>query len=476
MLRQIYIYFEKNIIFSYSYALAFNDQQFKKVQDLLLEFVAVPIPDQFFHRPFGNYQLSYLTSNHVFYLFIADIVDKKEYINEILNKTIKRFQFLFSNPLNIKKENKEKESFIQFLREVQYNLHSKIALIGPLGSGKTLFTNLIRTKDEPKSFMNFAKSYKIEINNFFFDLWDFQLNDNFSPLWNKLISGSDLILLVIDSTDYNREIISHFINLQKTDAKFSKLLILANKQDLSNAVTPTLIEEELKIPTIGVSLKDPGIKNQLIRIISDQLNLKKEMPSEFDDLLLNAENNVINKEYSEAIKKFNNLIDICKEFQEFTLMFALEQRIIEIENLIKEEEKQKEIEKYRTDTPEKIIFTKKVSVKSLPTQETNTTIKLSAKKEFNKIEKTTKRTSLKQQDFKINLDVLKKDEISKNSLKTLEEQLFNIIKQKHGSISLKLCKIYIDQLKEKIKRPLTRDDLNKAAEIFIKRKEDTNYF
>jgi len=476
LLRQIYIYFEKNIIFSYSYALAFNDQQFKKVQDLLLEFIAIPIPDQAFHRPFGNYQLSYITSNHVFYLFIADIVDKKEYINEILNKTIKRFQFLFSNPLNINKENKEKQSFIQFLREVQYNLHSKIALIGPFGSGKTLFTNLIRIKDEPKSFMNFAKSYKIEINNFFFDLWDFQLNDNFSPLWNKFISGSDLILLVIDSTTYNRQIISHFINLQKTDAKFSKLLILANKQDLSNAVTPTLLEEELKIPTIGVSLKDPDIKNQLIRIISDQLNLKKEMPSEFDDLLLNAENNVINKKYSEAIKKFNNLIDICKEFQEFPQMFALEQRIINVENLIKEEDKQKEIEKYRTDEPEKIIFTQKVAVKSLPTQETNTTIKFSAKKEFNKIEKTTKRTSLKPQDFKVNLDVLKKDEIAKNSLKTLEEQLFNIIKQKHGSLSLKLCKIYIDKLKKTTKRSLTRGDLIKASEIYIKRKEDTNYF
>ncbi len=465
MLRQIYIYFDNTIIFSYSYALAFNDEQFKKVQDLLVEFIAAPIPDQFFNRPFGNYQLFYITFNDVFYLIIADPVDKKNYINEILNKIIKKFQFLFSDPSNIKKENKKKDIFIQFLREVQYDLHSKVALIGPLGSGKTLLANLIRTKDEPKSFMNFAKSYKIKINNLFFDLWDFQLNDNFSPLWNKFISGSDLVLLVLDSTTYNRENSSHFINLQKRDAKFSKLIILANKQDLINAVNPNLIEKELKIQTIGISLKVPNIKEQLISMISDPLNLKKELPSEFDDLLINAENNVINKNYSEAIKIFNYLIEICKNFQEFARLFALEQRIIEIENLIKEEEKQKEIEKYKDNKPEKVKFSQKISVKPLPTQEPNTTIKFSVKKEFNKKEK----TSLKPQDIKINLDALKKDEISKFSLKTLEEQLFDIIKQKHGSLSLKLCKIYIDKLKETINRSLTRDDLKKAAEIYIKR-------
>ncbi len=471
MLRQIYIIYDKKIIFSYSYALAFNNEQFKNVQDLLNEFIDLPIPNQFFHRPFGNYQLFYITRNKIFYLIIADLVDKRDYINEILNKITKRFQNLFPNSLEIKEKNKEKNEFIEFLKDIHYELHSKIALIGPYGSGKTTIANLLKLNLEPKIFMNFAKSYKISIENLYFDLWDFQLEDNFSPLWNKFLSGSDLILLVFDSTNHKTKTLTHFINLQKTDAKFSKLIIFANKQDLSEAIEAKQIEKEFNFPVFGISLKDFEIKNKLIKIISNELKIKKEFPSEFDDLLKKAENEVINKNYSEAIKHFNYLKNICKKFQEFIHLSSIEQKISEIEKLIEKEKKEKEVEKFKVKAPEKISFSQKVSVKPLPPQDKTTKIITSEEKPIKEIEKKTRKQFLKPQDIKVNLDAVKEDSIIKTSFDTLESELFYLIKEKQGIISLKLCKTYVDRLQNKLERPLTSVDLHKAAEIYLKKKK-----
>jgi len=471
LLRQIYIIFNKNIIFSYSYALAFNSEQFKNVQDLLNEFIDLPIPNQFFHRPFGNYQLFYITRNNVFYLIIADLVDKSDYVNEVLNKIIKRFQNSFPNSLEIKEKNKERNEFTEFLKKIHYELHSKIALIGPYGSGKTTIANLLKLNFEPKIFMNFAKSYKINIDNLNFDLWDFQLEDNFSPLWNKFLSGADLILLVFDSTNYKTKILTHFINLQKTDAKFSKLIIFANKQDLSETIKAKQIEDEYNFPVFGISLKDSEIKNKLINIISNELKIKKEFPSEFNDLLKIAENEVINKRYLDAINHFNHLKDICKKFQEFIHLSAIEQKISEIEKLIEKEKKEKEVEKFKVKAPEKISFSQKVLVKPLPPQVKTTKIKTPEEKPTKEIEKKPEKQFLKPQDIKVSLDTVKKDSIMEKSFDTLESELFYLIKEKQGNLSLKLCKTYVEKLQNKLKRSLTSVDLNKAAEIYLKRKE-----
>ena len=80
--------------------------------------------------------------------------------------------------------------------------------------------------------MDFAKSSLIQIDNLSFDIWDFQLQENFSLLLSKFIGGSDLILFLIDSKNFNLKLIDHFLNLIEKDGKFSKILVIANKSDL----------------------------------------------------------------------------------------------------------------------------------------------------------------------------------------------------------------------------------------------------
>jgi len=112
-------------------------------------------------------------------------------------------------------------------------------------------------------------------------------------------------------------------------------------------------------------------------------------------------------------------------------------------------------------------------VKPLPPQVKTTKIKTSEKKPIKEIEKKPKKQFLKPQDIKVNLDPVKKDLIIEKSF-ALESELFYLIKEKQGNLSLKLCKTYVEKLQNKLKRSLTSVDLNKAAEIYLKRKEISN--
>lgn len=511
MFRQLYIFYANKTIFSHSYALAFDEQQFSKVNEILKEYIEQPVSNQFFNRPYGNFQIFYVSMKGLFYLVIADHVDKKDYIQDIIKKIDKKFHELFPNPNDISEDAEHRGEFLLYLTEAHYDLHSKIALIGPMDVGKTSIAEILKGPEEPKTIMNFAKSYKINIANIYFDLWDFQMNDNFSLLWNNFIRGSDLVILVLDSTKINVKTVSHFKNLHKMEAKFSKIIVLANKQDLSEAEDLKQIENKIETSVLGITLKDPGIKTELQAIISDGLNLKKELPAEFGQILKNAENLALKEEYVNAIMNFKTLITMCKDYQDFSYLGTFEDRIRELDNLRKEKEKQEEIEKRKIKAPEKIKFTGKVAVKALPLpgsvkksstqirqppQPKETTVSFDAltKKEPPTVqEELPKKKKLMAGDIKINIPPLqaKKQKIKPepkfsapvvpepkskpntttkllNSPKNQYEILFNFIQQKGGDLSLALCKEYIEKMKRNLDRPLRTEDIEKAAEIFVK--------
>jgi len=478
--RQLYLFYDNNTIFSHSYALAFDEQQFKKINEVLREYIEQPVPNQFFHRPYSNFQIFYTHVSGVFYLIIADLVDKREYIEEVLDKIIKKFQELFPSPSEITANTSSRSQFLDFLNEIHYELHPKIAIIGPVGVGKTTIAEILKGPEEARSIMNFAQSYKVNISNLYFDLWDFQMKDNFSPLWNNFVRGSDLVVLIFDSSNYNTKTITHFINLRNAEAKFSKILALANKQDLENAEEPAKIQNELDLPVLGISLKDPDVKNNLIAVLADGLNLKKELPAEFGQLLKDAEDKAHKGVFTEAISNYRKLVQICKDYQDFSYLGTFEDRIKELVVLKKEKEKKEELEKRKIKAPQQIQFSDKVAVRTLPSLGDE---KKTSKPSVTPIETTkpTKKRKLTASDIKIKIPPQpqskpeetptlkpqpKPEAAPKPIPKTQEEKLFYLIQEKNGNLSLELCKQYIEKMESNLQRPLTDEELQKAAEIY----------
>ncbi|TEB19807.1 small GTPase [Perkinsus sp. BL_2016] len=84
-------------------------------------------------------------------------------------------------------------------------------------------------------------------------LFSNQFNQSFRPYWRCYYANTDAIVYVIDSADKDRintakaELSSM---LQEDELKNTLLLILANKQDLPDALSPTTISEILQLTEI----------------------------------------------------------------------------------------------------------------------------------------------------------------------------------------------------------------------------------
>ena len=163
-------------------------------------------------------------------------------------------------------------------------MRSKISIMGPINAGKTTLYNLLKSNDE-HDFMDFAKSSTFDIDGVSFELWDFQLKDNFSPLWQKFVSGSDLIILLFNLANYNLKIMNHFLNIQKTESNYSKLLLIGNKRDLIDDKDIKRVRNELNISDFEeISLNSPDAKLSVQSLIKKILGLKDDLPQDFDKL------------------------------------------------------------------------------------------------------------------------------------------------------------------------------------------------
>jgi len=365
MLRQFHIFQNENLLFTHSYAIGLANEDLDRVKNVI---ISAPMPGKTFQRPVSDFQIFHHKIGTIDYCFIADMVDSISYIDKSLKKVINKFKELFPNPKDIKESTEIKTEFINYLSEIQTELHSKIALVGPVGAGKTTLYNMIKSGEE-RAIMNFAKSSTLSISNLNFDLWDMQLNDNYTLLWTKFIGGSDLLILMLDSSNYNLKILNHFINLQKREGRLSKSLVIANKKDLVDDEAIRIIKNELENDDIQeLSLIDPGAKSEVFRLITEVLGLKKVLPSNFGDMIKEAEKLELENNTVAAIAKYKELINICETYQDFLYLknFKLKLNVLN-SKLEKQMQERKAIErKKKFEPPDKIKFAQKINVKTLP--------------------------------------------------------------------------------------------------------------
>ncbi len=497
MLRQLHIFYKKEIVFTHTYAMAIGDEELSNVKKVLSSYLEMPMPGKTFQHPGSNFQIFHRSSSNFLFLFITDLIDNKDYIENILIRIIDKFRSLFPELESTEKSTLYNDEIIGFLNQLQHNMHSKIAIMGPFNSGKTFLYNMLKDNEE-REIADFAKAAIFNINELSFDLWDFQLAENFHGLWGKFIKGSDLILLLFDVSNYNLKVIEHFLQLHKQESNLSKLLIIGNKVDLVN-------EEEIKLSknllNIGefkkISLKKSDAKQQILELISLSLGLKKSLPDNFNAIIKEAEKYEIDENYVLAISKYKELINICNKYQDFLYISEFKEKLQNLYNKIEnfKKSRRKDESKLKFEIPGQIKFHSKISVSPLPAESKQDLIKpvppkkifiempLEGKYEKKKVEKLTlftqedkevasKKDFLKFED--INLDLTSKT-IEETDLQIEKEftpsdfpqKLQALIENYGSSLSLKLCEHLINELKTTLARPLTTNDLETAAEIFV---------
>ncbi len=526
MLRQIHIFLESELLFVKDYARALGTEELTNVKKIIQKYIDMPMPGKTFQRAVSNFQIFHRASGNLYFLFITDLVDSLQYIESIIIKIIEKVKELFPNPKDINGSSPANNEFNELLDQIQRELHSKITIIGPVNSGKTTLYKLLKNGEE-KTIMDFARTSTFEIDGLYFDIWDFQIRDNFSPLWSKFVSGSDLIIVLFNLANYNLKIFNYFLDIQKLNSNYSKLLIVGNKRDLVEEHDIKRIKNELNLSDFKeLSLNSFDAKSQVLQSIREALDLKKNLPSNFESLVKEADNLVLEGKKVQALAKYKELIFISESYQNIIYTKNLEKKIQDISKKIqKESEKRKEIDKEKDfEMAKPLLFKRRITVKPLPSLESSdqpqeqaevmeelTPVPQKPAQKLVSFQKLEKEIEIKPPKIpKPPLKIIKtisapKDESKKvEPTKTIEQKpkakmpmelfgthkdlkkdidksmvidytkvLQRIITQKGSSLSLKLCHNLITELESSLGRPLTIEDVELAAEFFVKQEKLT---
>jgi small GTP-binding protein len=127
----------------------------------------------------------------------------------------------------------------------------RILLLGLDGAGKTTVLFRLHLGHTISTIPTIGFNVeKVKHRNIMFTAWDLGGQQRIRNLWGHYILGTDAILYVVDSVDSERlaEAREELRQIMRSDElEEVVLLVLANKQDLKGALSPSAISRELRL-------------------------------------------------------------------------------------------------------------------------------------------------------------------------------------------------------------------------------------
>ncbi len=149
----------------------------------------------------------------------------------------------------------------------------KVSLVGAQNVGKTAVKNLLEghpndaTAREPTIGVGFGK---VIVDDKTCCLWDYGGQKQFQFMWDSFMKGTKLTIIVTDSSEKNvedtKDMLARFNRFQG-----SKIIALANKQDLPGALAPDVVGQRLGLKTYGTVAVNAKNQGALLNILKSEL-------------------------------------------------------------------------------------------------------------------------------------------------------------------------------------------------------------
>ncbi|MHA1896810.1 MAG: ADP-ribosylation factor-like protein, partial [Promethearchaeota archaeon] len=321
MLRQVFIFKDGEKIYQQNFGKALDEESLKSAIQNIEKDAFKTAGEKVEFYDFYKYRISFITepSKNLLFMFVSDLSDKFEDIKVELRKCKKEFLDMFEGVLDHRFDSKTFEVFEPVTESIHKNMRPKISLLGFSGVGKTTISRLIRAEEIPSEHIPTINGdvVTIKIGKLFFHLWDFAGQEQYSLLWNKFTRGSDAVLLVTDSTLENVEKSRYFKELIQKEAPYAHQAVIANKQDLPDALPVSDIERLLGLKTYSMVATDPNNRDKMITIIADILEMSAEISPllapliERDNKVEEAEKALEAGDFLSAAKIFEDVADLC---------------------------------------------------------------------------------------------------------------------------------------------------------------------
>jgi small GTP-binding protein len=139
--------------------------------------------------------------------------------------------------------------------------------------GKTSLLRLLQGRQIPKK-RNPTVGLEIEnsvLNGNKVNIWDLGGQERYQFMWQDFLKGAGLAVLVCDSTEEDikktKEIYDKFSKYLDT-----KIIAIANKQDLPNALKAKSVQKKLGIKTYGMSAIRLELRERMKQILEYEIS------------------------------------------------------------------------------------------------------------------------------------------------------------------------------------------------------------
>ena len=142
-----------------------------------------------------------------------------------------------------------------FNKLVTMQRDAKMCMVGLDAAGKTTILYKLKLGEVVQTIPTIGFNVEsVQYKNVNFTVWDVGGQDKIRPLWRHYYTGTNGVIFVVDSNDRERigEAKEELMAVLSSDElRDACLLVLANKSDLPNSMSPPEMADKLNLPMLG---------------------------------------------------------------------------------------------------------------------------------------------------------------------------------------------------------------------------------